>query len=266
MKRIVLLILATAVSGAVLGVAIAFQLPPLWQASFLLQVGAVPGTYASGQGSLGPMTPIEAPHRVVERMRSEDFFKRLLQGSKLDVDVTGVPFALLETYLVPRVSDRPGLVAVTLRAPSTDLAQKWAELAVELVQQDHQRLSAQAYDRLRTYRATTSAELSEALRNREQSEEALRKTLGRNDAVASVIASSSVLNTRDTAITRLREQLFAIDDQLNPPKNAPTGFFQPVEISSRPVAPNKWLWLFSGSVLGSFAGALAAYLDRKSVV
>lgn len=262
-----LLMIASIIGGAILGLLVAWIQPTAWTATALVQVGQV-GLAAPATGNPEAFgIAIEPATRAAERIRNRAFVRRLLQRlNLLDVEGERDPEARLVRdslgVIIPKNTD---LLEIRVSGSTPDAARKHASAVLSMLATAHAQLAEPTLARLRGQLKHTSAQLERALNQRQalaRSTASESRGIRPSDRFAASVLLSQLAVTNDEEIRKLRGEQLALEEQLSPNRTFPTALLTDIDVSDHPTQPKRLLYLLGGAGLGLLA-ALCWVLARS---
>lgn len=236
---------------AVLALAVAYAMlaRPRWEAQAWVQVGQI-GTQPSGQDPRA-----EPFQRVIERLQTAAFQDEVLQSA--GVAPKSPEAGLYRKSLKIDPSPYAGLIKLSVRAASPDLARRLAQATVDRLRAVHERLLAVPLAQARERFGEVQAELRDATAARET----LRAAAGSRDGAAGqgpALAAGLLLAGKETEVRELRQARDDLAARLSDNYTFATSMPWPIYQPDHPVAPNRVLIVGLGVLGGLGLGLFVA--------
>lgn len=236
---------------AVLALAVAYAMlaKPRWEAQAWVQVGQI-GTQPAGQD------PRPEPfQRVIERLQTVAFQDEVLQSA--GVALKSPEAGLYRASLKVDPSFYAGLIKISVRAASPDLARRLAQATVDRLHAIHERLLAVPLAQARERLGEVQADLREATVSRDS----LRAAAGGKDAASGqgpALVAGLLLAGKETEVRELRQTREDLAARLGDNYTFATSMPWPIYQPDHPVAPNRVLIVGLGVLGGLGLGLFVA--------
>lgn len=262
-RRNAAVLAATTLGGGVLSVSIAMMIPKEWSATVVLQVGQI----YSGQTGQNGVTYIEPPSRALERVKLGPFEDAVLTqlGLPLAADVskeTDIIRGSARAMLI-RNAD---LISITVRGFSGARVKKYAEAYERELINEHALLAKASIDRLTSDLQEVSTALNTELARRTELEKMTKSSLVQAGAgrFSESVLLSELISRNDAEIRTLRLRKTALQEQLNPELTFNTRGLGDVDVSRKPIYPQKSVFGLLGLMAGLIVGVLlGSWRERK---
>lgn len=261
-KRHLKLIVALGGIAAACAAAVAYSIPPQWQASTVVQIGQFTRDR--------DVTPLEPLAKTVERMQQPEFRKKVLERLGLPAQKQqSRETALIDATLTVRARD-PHLISIETQGYSVTDARRYVAAYRDLLIEEHKTALQNTLDRMKSERATTEQGLAAIERQRSQINASFQDRLQKGSSVAqSDILLVSVLHEYGEESARLTDRLNRINFNLDPLNTFNSrGLSDVVASMDSPVYPRKTkfvaLGLFAGIAAGIGIGLLLELLRKSS--
>jgi capsular polysaccharide biosynthesis protein len=257
--RSIKLIVATAVLGALLGLALSFVLQPRWTARMTVQIGQV-----SSPGM--PVQRIENQDTAVDRYNLAAtrllVLKSLNMQDKEDTDPTA---KLIFNTLKATAAKGPDLLELSVTGPSREQALNALVASFNVFAVEHQQKFQPAVEQLKHDLTDTTTRLTEAQHDAERTYDSLRGDT--SSASAGAVNSRDILlgNTVtliNSQVQILRNQVIQLQEALGPLRTYPSRIVETAYVPLRPSTPSRLLLIAAGIALGLLAGAAIAALRQ----
>lgn len=263
-KRHLKLIVALGGIAAASAAAVAYTIPPQWQASTVVQIGQVTRDK--------DVTALESSAKAVERMQQPEFRKKALERLGLPVQkMQSRETALIDATLAIRARDRDAhLVSIETHGFSAADARRYVAAYRDLLIEEHKAALQIALDRVKAERSETEQGLAAIEKQRAQINASSLERLQKGAPVAqSDILLVSILRGYGEESARLTNRLNHIDYDLDPLNTFNSrGLSDVVASADSPVYPKKTkivaLGLFAGIAAGIGIGLLLELLRKSS--
>jgi uncharacterized protein involved in exopolysaccharide biosynthesis len=249
------------VALAVLALAVAYatQARSRWEAQAWVQVGQI-GIQPAGQDPRA-----EPFQRVIDRLQTVAFQDQVLQSA--GVALKSPEAGLYRKSMKIDPSFYAGLIKISVRATSPELARRLAQATVDQLHAIHERLLAvplaQAHERL----GEVQADLQEATVARDGLRAAAGSRDGANSGQAPALVAGLLLAGKETEVRELRQTKEDLAARLGDNYTFATSMPWPIYQPDHPVAPNRvlvvGLGVLGGLGLGLFA-AVASNARRRA--
>jgi len=253
----VLACVATAAGAAAI---YTWLLPFTWEATGVVQVGAVG---QSGAGQLGQL--VESPARAIERTKMRGFQNDVLATLKTPNDDLKPIGELFRGSIKVKQLQNTDFLEIRLRAYSPDEAKRWLEATVKQLDIAHQRLAAPSIERLRKQLEEVDQNLRRARKTRDGLQESVsRRSLGPGERFAESVYNANLLVQTNGEVRALEAERAMMLEQLSPTRTYPTALVERIYVSERPVSPRTGLIVALATLVGLLAGIFIAYfLDGR---
>lgn len=244
-------IIAGAILGSIIAVAVAMSQPTIWPAMALGKIGQVGGS--------GALTD---PAAVLARTQFPSFTQDALRAAGMPTDVlTDARAKLARKTLNTQVQKGPSLFQMQVDGYSPEDAKKFLEGALIVLQREHQVLLDVAVEE----KKKRLASLDESIAGNQKEHQAIL-----NSIEASAIKSgqqlpdpvmvSYLLRANEIERARFVEQQTVLKDQLQEAKTFNTRLEAPIYVAETPQSASKLVAAFVGALLGfSLVVALFAF-------
>lgn len=235
--------------------ALAFSLPPEWEAVGVIDVGQV------GQVWPPQDRAIESVWTAMERMRMRPFQDAVLRD--LGIGAATAPGRLYDHSLAVRILPNTDLIELKVRGYSADAARRFAQATVDRLCDIHRGLEQTAVASLQTQLATVSGELHRIVQARDPAARvALPGTPGGSASTTAAEAMlANVVSVGDgPEIRDLQRVKLILMQEMGPPHTRPTALFGEIYVPKSPVFPYKLLILVVALIAGLTLGSLAALI------
>lgn len=258
------LLLSPLIAAAV-AVGVAYSLPKQWQARTVLQVGQLFYTTSNEQQQIAQ---IEAPARVVERVRLENFQDAVLGRLKLPTEPNeNAETELIRNSISARLIRNAELVEISVRGFSPEQAKK----AVEGYQQElievHAKLAQPSLKRI----AEDRAQVSKALQVAEARKQSLAQVAdsrtkdGAKGQFSEAVLLNQLIDQNVGELRDLQRRSAYLEEQASPERTFNTRPIGDIEVSRRAVWPRKVNFLVVGGALGLAFGLIWSLLTERKI-
>ncbi|MBU9578530.1 chain-length determining protein [Ralstonia mannitolilytica] len=262
-RRNAAVLAATTLTGGILSVGIAMTIPKEWSATVVLQVGQI---YSGPTGQNG-VTYIEPPPRALERVKLGSFENAVLTqlGLPLATDVnkeTDIIRGSARAMLI-RNAD---LISITVRGFSDARAKQYAEAYERELINEHALLAKASIGRLASDLQEVSTALNTELARRAELDKIAKSSLAQAGAgrFSESVLLSELISRNDAEIRTLRLRKSALQEQLNPELTFNTRALGDVDVSRKPIYPQKSVFGLLGVMAGLIVGVLlGAWREKK---
>lgn len=244
-------LLGSAIAGGALAVAISYLFTPEYEVNAAVRIASIAG---SG--------PVEAPARVLERVRSAAFKEAVAIAAGLKTPDVGGDGRLFTESLRARAVEQADLIDVKFRVVRADDGARLSNALVARLQAIHGPIGEPSIDRLHDRVTDVTAQLARAEAALKRIEQDVSTSDTRNRprvGFAERIVLADVMIKREEEFRTLREQQLALREQLSPERTYPTSMLGEPSVSREPVSPKRPIFAVAGALLG-FLLAMAATL------
>lgn len=258
---------AITLTGAAIGVGVAYVIPKQWEATALLQVGQV----QSGSSPYNPVnqvTPLEVPARTVERTKIASFTDGLLTQLGLPLDQGESPRAdTIRSSFSAKVVRTADLVELKVRDLSPGDAQQSLKAAEKQILDAHTKLFLPSLNRLNADLETITANLVVA----QQRLAGARKMTGDQTSsgggarFSENVLLNDIINDMDKEVRSLVLRKSELTEQLDTSRTFNTREVGAVSVSRRPVFPKRAAFLLAGAFAGFAIGlCLSMFIEWQN--
>lgn len=239
--------------GGVVGIAIALVLPKQWEARSTLQLGQVVN-YSLSQ----TITPIEDPPRAIERLQLPSTAEAVLHTLGLPNDPSeSRDTQLILTSLTAKPVRNTNFLELSVRGYTSDDAQRFLTAYQNALIQVHKELWAPSIasfsDEFREVNQSLETAIARKGKIQALADEKIKR--GAQGQVVENVVIGELVTAVDSDLRALNAKKHSLQEQLNPQRSYNTRPLGPINISKRPVFPNKILFGIAGAA-GGFALAL----------
>lgn len=240
----------SAIVGAALAVGMSYLLTPEYEVMAAVRIASVADR------------PVEAPARVLERVRSGAFKEAVAIAAGLKTPDVGGDGRLFTESLRAQVVERADLIDIRFRVVRADDGARLGSALVARLQAIHGPIGKPSIDRLHDRITDVTAQLARAEAALKRIEQDVSTSDTRNQPrgeFAERIVLADVMLKREEEIRTLREQQQVLREQLSPERTYPTSMLGEPSVSREPVSPKRPIFAVAGALLG-FLLAMAATL------
>ncbi|HVL56931.1 MAG TPA: Wzz/FepE/Etk N-terminal domain-containing protein, partial [Burkholderiaceae bacterium] len=259
-------LIALALLGALIGAALAWLLPPRWEAIALIRIGEIGRIQAESQ------TPelVESAARAAERVRDPAFRRRVIEQLADDPTHAAGDLQLIRGSLLVNALRNADLIEVRVSGTTPEASRHSALAIVEELARAHASILQPSLQRMQAQLRNAQAELNLAVEQRARLLEVstLRDELGAGERFSENVLLGSLISARDAEIRTLQERVLRLQEAMSPERTFPSRLLSDVFVPERPSFPRRLLFVLGGAALFAFAGlawrALAAGRGTRS--
>ncbi|WP_162726411.1 hypothetical protein [Achromobacter insolitus] len=249
-------IIAGALVGVVIAVAIVMAQPKLWPAIALAKIGQVGGS--------GPVTD---PAAVLARTQFPSFIQDALRAAEMPIDIYGDERAKLARKTLTTLIQRgPSLFQMQVDGYTKEDAQKLLMGALAVLQREHQALLNVAVEEKKERLASLANSIESNLKERQTILNSIESNAVKSgQSQPDPVMVSYLLRANEVEHARFVEQQTILKDQLQEAKTYNTRLEAPIYVTETPRSPSKIIAAFVGALLG-FAFMVALFAFRAWLV
>ncbi|WYX28665.1 hypothetical protein WJ976_24885 [Achromobacter denitrificans] len=253
-------IVAGALAGLVIAVAIAISQPKVWPAMALAKIGQVGGL---GTGSGRNSDALTDPAAVLARTQFPSFVQDALRAADMPIDVSSDARAkLAKKTLNTQIQKGPSLFQMQVDGYTPEDAKRFLMGALEVLQREHQALLDIAIEERKARLVSVRNSLEGNQRERQVILSSLESNAAKNGQQSpDPVTVSYLLRANEVERARLVEQQNSLTDQLQAARTYNTRLETPIYVAGTSQGPSKVIAAFVGALLG-FAFMVALFALR----
>lgn len=250
LKRYKWLLIGAPVVAAVVAGAIVMQMPHLWEATALAQIGQI--------GQVGPIEPTpQAVGRVMNPSFMFTVFARL--GVKPDESLPELKL-YRETFKAKQLPNTD-LLELRLRAPSIDEAKKQITTTVNQLRDVHNAMLEPSINHMRLDLAAVEKGIQDGRNAINELQQRILSSKSGSDSAGTVLYFM-LYQQRVTEVRELERKKLSVEEQLNPARTYPTALVGDIYVNNQPVAPKRKLIVSLAALMGLLSGVFVAYMHN----
>jgi|GEM_PF-1379169 len=240
------LILLAPIFAAIAASLVVSQMPPVWEASSLIQVGQVG-------------TVVEPSSRTVARVQNPSFiFGVFGQGKNMDEE--SPEFSLYKASFKARQLPNTDLIELKLKAYSKESGKKLILVTVNQLRAVHDEMMRPSVDRL-------EQELAEVKKGIQEGQSILNnlreRLISSGPGATGSVLYAMLMQQKMSEIQLFAQRKLALEEQLHPARTFPTKLVGEIYVSKKPVSPKKGLIVSLAVLLVLFGAVLAAFMHNS---
>jgi uncharacterized protein involved in exopolysaccharide biosynthesis len=247
-------LLGGALTGGILGLALAFILPAQWEANALIRIGQLGNAGNAGR-------PVEPLLQVVDRIKNKSFQIDVLKSLDTVSSVENIKATNFNDALKSKL-EKSELISLALRGSSPNEVKRNMNAVITQLKKTHIKMAAPIIDRWHQELASIDLELNQSKAEAERFKKIMDGRPGSlsEKSFSQAVLLSNILIAREGELRSLRDHKHILEEQLSPEQTFDTDILGQVEVSTKPVFPKKSLFAVAGLFIGLLLGILFSML------